>query len=290
MPQSSGTTLIVGADGKVGRALDDHLRLAGQPVAATSRRPSADRHTHFLDLAGDVAHWLIPPGVTTAVVCAANPRIDACESDPEGTTRVNVIGTLTLIRRLIAQDVFTVFLSTNQVFDGDMPHTRPETCQSPVSAYGRQKTTVEQELLELADRAAIVRFTKILEPIVPLFETWRQTLEAGQPIEPFTDMWMAPVPLASAVSALRLIADHRAGGVWQVSGDRDLSYADVASLLALHLKADPDLVRPTSARAGGRVTAHLPANTTLCVDRLRHELGLQPPPVEWTVCDALTRT
>jgi dTDP-4-dehydrorhamnose reductase len=280
-------TLIIGGDGKVGAALAEHIARTGQPVVTTSRRPAKEPGALFLDLAGDVEAWPIPAGVTTAVLCAAVPLIDACEKDPAGTARVNVTGTLTLIRRLLAQDVFTVFLSTNQVFDGETPHFSAETTQSPRSEYGRQKTEVERTLVRLGGRSAIVRFTKILEPVVPLFEKWRDSLRAGEKITPFSDMRMAPVPLAGAVSALRLIADRREGGLWQVSGDRDVTYAEVAAQLAADLGCDPALVHPIAARDSGRVTAHLPAHTTLCVDRLQREFGLVPPPVERTIRGAL---
>lgn len=280
-------TLIIGGDGKVGRALAEHLAQAGETVITTSRRPDPGTGVLPLDLAGAVESWPIPAGVAVAVVCAAVPLIDACEKDPVGTGRVNVSGTLTLIRRLATQGIFTIFLSTNQVFDGETPFMLPETPQSPRSEYGRQKTHVEQELRSLGERVAIVRFTKILEPVVSLFAKWRDALRAGEPITPFSDMRMAPVPLSSAVSALRLIADRRAPGFWQVSGERDITYSDAALLLALHLKADPALVQSIAARTSGRVTAHLPSHTTLCVDRLRRELGLQPPPVDWTIVSAL---
>lgn len=283
-----GTTLIVGGDGKVGRALLAHLAQAGQPVVSTSRRPAPGAGVLPLDLAGDVSQWSIPEGLSGAVICAAVPLIDACETDPVGTSRINVTGTLALVRRLIERNVFTVFLSTNQVFDGEMPQTPAATPQSPRSEYGRQKTRVEQELSTLGEQVAVVRFAKILEPAAPLLVRWRDALREGRTIEPFVDMNMAPVPLATAVSTLRLIVDRRAGGIWQVSGDRDVNYAEAAGMLAGMLAADRSLIRPIGAKESGRVTAHLPAHTTLCVDRLRQEFGIEPPPTVWTIGHALS--
>jgi dTDP-4-dehydrorhamnose reductase len=286
MATTGSTTLIVGGDGKVGRALAVHFARAGQSVMTTSRRSGSDTGSLFLDLAGNVADWPIPTGIATAILCAAVPLIDACEKDPEGTSRVNVTGMRTLIGRLVERSIFTVFLSTNQVFDGTVSHVPPETAQSPRTEYGRPKMRVEKELTGGGGLTAIVRFAKILEPLAPLFTTWRDTLLSGGTITPFVDMRMAPVPLATAVSTLRLIADRRAGGIWQVSGERDLDYAQAAMMLARQLQVEPALVRPIAARDSGRVTAHLPANTTLCIDRLRREFGIEPPEVEWTIRDA----
>lgn len=275
--------LIVGGDGKVGRALAEQVAASGQPVFSTSRRAEHGRDVLPLDLAGDVSSWPFPDGIAAAVICAAVPLIDACEKDPVGTSRVNVGGTLTLVRRLIERNVFTVFCSTNQVFDGETAHVAADAPQSPRSEYGRQKTQVERELLSMGGLCAIVRFTKILEPNAALFVRWRDALRSGGTIEPFVDMRMAPVPLASAASILRLIADRRTGGIWQVSGDQDATYDEAATRLAELMGASVDQIRPISARDSGRVTAHLPKHTTLCVDRIRRELGVQPPPVEWTL-------
>lgn len=285
-----GSVLIVGGDGKVGRALAEQVASSGQTVITTSRRMEPAAHVLPLDLAGDVDAWPIPDNVTSAVICAAIPLIDACEKAPVGTARVNVVGTLALVRRLVERNVFTVFCSTNQVFDGETPHTPAETPQSPRSEYGRQKTRVEQELLSIGNLCAVVRFTKILEPNAALLTRWRDALQSGGTIEPFVDMRMAPVPLATAASTLRLIADRRAGGIWQVSGDRDVTYSEAAMLLAKKLGARSDQLRPISALESGRVTAHLPRNTTLCVERLRREFGLEPPAVEWTIDSTLERT
>jgi dTDP-4-dehydrorhamnose reductase len=124
---------------------------------------------------------------------------------------------------------------------------------------------------------------------MPLFVKWRDALRAGGTITPFVDMWMAPVPLATAVAVTRLVADSRAGGTWQVSGDHDINYVHAAELLARMLDADPSQVRPVGAQSAGRISSHLPKNTTLCVDRLRHEFGLQPPSTDWTIRDALSQ-
>jgi len=285
-----GTVLIVGGDGKVGRALAGQVALSGQAVVTTSRRADSQIGVLPLDLSGEVDSWTIPEGIVTAVICAAVPLIDACEKDPAGTARVNVSGTLALVRRLVERDVFTVFCSTNQVFDGETPNTPAETPQSPRSEYGRQKSRVERELLSIGELCAIVRFTKILEPNAALFTRWRDALRSGGTIEPFIDMRMAPVPLATAASTLRLIADRRAGGIWQVSGDRDVSYSEAATLLVKKMRASADQLRPISALESGRIASHLPRNTTLCVERLRRELGLQPPSAEWTIASAFELT
>jgi hypothetical protein len=84
---------------------------------------------------------------------------------------------------------------------------------------------------------------------------------------------MVPVPLGFAVEALWLIGEGRFSGIFQVSGDRDISYAG----LGRHLEADPDLVQPTTSAAAGVALEHLPWHTTLDATRLQEVFSLGPP-------------
>jgi dTDP-4-dehydrorhamnose reductase len=74
-----------------------------------------------------------------------------------------------------------------------------------------------------------------------------------------------------------LIGEGRFSGIFQVSGDRDISYADLARHLARRLEADPDLVQPTTSVAAGVEMEHLPRHTTLDASRLQESFGLGPP-------------
>jgi dTDP-4-dehydrorhamnose reductase len=278
----NATTLIVGGDSKVGGALAAFLRCSGSRVLTTSRRGKGDL---FLDL-GDCDSWRPPEGVGVAVLAAAVANIEACRRDPEKAARVNVAGLLEVAQRLHAQGTFLVFLSTNAVFGGDRPYPRPDDPPTPRTDYGRQKAEAEKRLRDLDPNVAIVRFGKILEPSVALFAQWKKALRNRQVIGPFYDMSMAPIPMACAVSVLRLIMDCRQGGIYHVSGERDVGYAQIGYWAAELVGADPALVKPVSAIESGRAM-HVAQHTALDTEGLRAALGIQPPPVESSIRRAL---
>jgi len=281
------TILIIGGDGKVGRALTLHLARAGVPVCCTTRRPEREAgNVSYLDLACP-DDWTPPDGVRTAILCAALANIESCRTNPREAWQVNVAGLLQVARKLHERGSSLVFLSTNAVFDGAKPHRQSDDPTCPITEYGRQKAEAERQLRQLDPQATIVRFAKILDPRVPLFAQWKQTLRSGQVIEPFADMSMAPIPMSCAISLLRLIVDRGAGGVYHVSGERDISYAQMGFWAAELLGADRKLVRPVSAAETGRVQEAPPRHTTLAVDRLVLEFGIQPPPTSWSIQQAL---
>ena len=286
MPVGKGEkgTLIVGSDSFVGRALMAYLQQSGERVIGTTRRHEIVDEAHlYLDLAEDVGEWQCPKPVAVAIVCAGITKLEACYQDPGTANRVNIQGTTALVKNLVTKGGFVIYLSTNQVFDGAKPHRLPDDPVSPVTEYGRQKAEAERQISQWGGSVAIVRFTKILEPEPHLFIEWAESLKHGKIIHPFSDMFMAPIPLACAVSVLRLVADRRLPGTLQVSGEGDVSYAEAALLGTRLLKADPNLVQPVKASESGRFTEPLPTHTTLNIDRLKSTLGITPPDIRWTI-------
>jgi dTDP-4-dehydrorhamnose reductase len=182
-----------------------------------------------------------------------------------------------------------VYLSSIAVFDGAAPYPKQEDLPSPATEYGRQRVETEELLGRMGESVAIVRFSRILGSQEPLFAAWTKSLNKGEAIHPFSDMKMAPVPVNCAISVLRLVADQRLAGTLQVSGNRDISYADAAELGASVLGADPSLVQPRLASEADEVPAWLPRYTTMNIDRLKATLGIEPPDVSWTVQSSFTQ-
>jgi dTDP-4-dehydrorhamnose reductase len=275
--------LVVGADGLVGGALLRRLDSMGIAAVGTTRRAAniSDRMIH-LDLAAQACEWDFPWPVSVATICAAVTKAQACKDDPTATAAVNVTGISAIVSRLVAVGAFVIFLSTNQVFDGAVPHQSADAPQSPRTEYGRQKAALEQAIAPHGDSVAIVRFAKILGPVPALIPAWIDSLRKGLPIHPFSDMTLAPVPLSSAVTILSLIASLRAPGVFQFSGDEDISYADAARIGASALGLDQGLIQPVTVAASS-FSESVPAFTSLDISRIESAFGLVPPTSRHTI-------
>jgi dTDP-4-dehydrorhamnose reductase len=288
VPSDTPTALVVGSDSLIGGALMAHLRRTGLAVLGTTRRPERVDGDHLrLDLAEGAESWRCDRPVGAAVICAGVTKLAACQSDPARTAAVNVRGVSAVIRTLAAAGAFAVYLSTNQVFDGSAPRRRPDEPVSPVSEYGRQKAEVERTVLSLGEQGCVVRLTKVLTPGAPLLRGWLDALRRGEAIRPFSDVVMAPVPLSFVIEVLARVLRTRAPGVVQVSGDRDVSYAEAAAHIAGRIGASADLLRPTSSEAAGVPRQAAPRHTTLDTSRLERELGLRLPGVRAALDEAV---
>jgi len=247
--------LIVGGDSEIGAAAYRAMKAQGLNVAATTRR--RDRvapERPFLDLAAPLDGWAPPPGTQAVCLCAAIARLGACADDPQGSGHINVVQTLALAEICLARGIAVLFLSTNQVFDGGTPHERAVAPHSPVSEYGRQKARAETALLrqmESGAPVAILRLAKVVFDTMPLIGGWIKDLTAAKPIRVFNDLMLAPTPTDQVCTAIAVLLQDRARGIFQLTGPRDVSYADIGGFLAAYLDADQKLVNPTSAREAG---------------------------------------
>jgi dTDP-4-dehydrorhamnose reductase len=250
-------------------------------VVSTTRRTdrvAADRT--FLDLAAPLDDWEPPRGTTAACIFAAVARLATCAADPAGSARINVTQTLDLTERLLRRGIHVLFLSTNQVFDGSVPHVPADAPASPVSEYGRQKARTEAALLQHMEAGAplsILRLAKVVSADMPLIHGWMDALGAGRPIRAFHDMTMAPVATAQVACAIDRILSERARGIFQLTGPRDLTYADVGRFVARRLAAQTELVLETSAIEAGLPPGATPRHTTLDSSLLRARFGIEVP-------------
>jgi dTDP-4-dehydrorhamnose reductase len=285
----AGSLLLVGADSEIGAATVRHLSELDVPYLATTRRRERVRADRlFLDLAAPLDDWRPPEGISAACIIAAVARLQDCDIDPVGSSFINVTQTVALAERLLKEGIPVLFLSSNQVFDGTVPCVPADARLCPISAYGRQKARTEEALalhIAAGAPAAILRFAKIVSPGMPLLRRWQSDLAAGKPVAAFADMMLAPTPVGLAAAAVAALMREGARGIFQLTGPRDVSYAELAGFLANKMTADPGCVNKVSAASAGMPTGATPCHTTLDSSALRDRFGIAVPD-PWAVIDA----
>ena len=284
--------LLVGGDSEIGAATHRLLQARGQSVAATTRRPEEIAYDRpFLDLTAPIDQWRAPPATRAACIFAAIARIASCQDDPIGSRRVNVSQTLALIEHLLELGIHVLFLSTNQVFDGTAPNVPAAAPHSPISEYGRQKAQVETALCRHIDRGApvaILRLAKVVSPQMALIDGWIEALSSALPIQAFDDMRVAPTPIELVTGAIAALLQDRAAGIFQLTGPRDVTYAEIGHFLANRLSADPAQVTLAHARSFLPEGA-TPLHTTLDSRLMRDRFGFAVPDA-WDVVETLLST
>src|SRR5207244_3128134 len=110
---------------------------------------------------------------------------------------------------------------------------------------------------------------KVFHPELPLLKKWIQDLSAQRPVNAFSDYVCSPVSLSQVVAGIGKIAAEERSGIWQFSGPKDVSYSQLAQLIASIRGSDPALVRLVPTPPG--LLEHHPAHTTLDASRAVQE-------------------
>jgi len=284
----SGITrfLVVGGDGFLGSALSQTIQSHGGNVTATSRRCAASSESSvFLDLYDEESlAKLDVSGFETAFICAGVSKYSEFDATPLVCQHALVENTILFCSRLMDAGCFIVYLSTSAVFSGEQPYVAENSDTSPTTAYGRHKCKVEQGLLELtagsAGVVAIVRISKVLAPNTPIICDWYDSLSSGENIYPLSDLRISPVSLSYVVEGLIELACAREQGVFHLSGERDITYADLASGLADQWGFPSDRVRPVTSKTAGVLPSYTPRHPSLGMTRAAQAVGKRPQSLE----------
>ena len=205
-----------------------------------------------IDLATDQGvKFDMPHGVNLAIVAAGLTGFSAVARDPERSHAINVTNMQSLLTRICTQCP-CMYISTSAVFDGSVAYPDEAALPSPQSLYAQQKYCVENFLLDRYEESAIVvRLTKVIHQQLELVEHWKVALIKGRRVNPFSDLVVSPISREYLSHALLSIASAGARGVLHLSGQRDLSYADLCEYFCKLWKCSPELISsiPSHVRA-----------------------------------------
>ena len=218
--------LVVGGDSQIGLALSDFWRENNIPFHASTRhKGTVSNNCPLIDLNNVETFKNLK--YKSAIICAAITDIAECENNPNKTRKVNVEGTIKLVNQFSKKGIHIVFLSSNQVFDGEHPFQNSNAARNPITEYGRQKAETEI-IIERLPHTCVLRLTKVIHPDLPILKNWEEKLSIGEKIYAFSDMTLSPISIEDVVTKIDNLVRNRSEGIFQLSGNFDISYYEFA--------------------------------------------------------------
>ena len=262
-PMRPRRTLVLGADGQLGRALQSEMPDAD--FAGRSRIDLRDPATL------DAVRW---SDYDTVINAAAYTAVDAAET-PEGRAEcwaVNVTGLAELVALTARHRLTLVHVSSDYVFDGMKSGPYAETDPvAPLGVYGQTKAAGESLVGLLADHY-IVRTSWVVGDGDNFVSTMAKLAECGVDPSVVDDQVGRLTFAADLAAAIRhLLGARPARGIYQVTGSgAPSSWADIARSVFALLGHDPARVTGVSTEYyfGGKQAAPRPRNSLLSLDRI----------------------
>lgn len=266
--------LVIGGEGAIGAALAGALRDIGHEVTVTTRRSGATQAV-VLDLAS--LDFGLLPAADVTVICAAMARFEDCRTKQDLARQVNVTAPAALAEYMRRQGKRVTLLSTSAVFDCLTPRRKADDAHSPRSSYGRFKAEAESAVLAQGTGMSVLRLTKIVRADNGVFPGWIAALGHGHTVTAFGDHALCPLPMTAVIDALVALVTRGGDGIYQVSGDNDISYAAAARELAIAIGEHAGRVNEVAARSAGLLAEEITPFTSLDTSRLSALTGFRPP-------------
>ncbi|HVI49120.1 MAG TPA: SDR family oxidoreductase [Chitinophaga sp.] len=280
--------LITGSNGLLGQHLIPvFARQGNYEVIATGR--GANRYPHpdnyiyeaaNLRTAASVQQLIDKHQPDIIVHSGAMSQVDECEKNKDACWDTNVGATRYLVQAAEKCNAFFMFLSTDFVFDGLSGPYAEDAPVNPICYYGTSKVAAERLVHNSKLQWAIIRTVLVYgissDPHRSNMITWvRNNLQQGKKIKVVDDQWRTPTLCQDLAEGCRLIADKKATGYFNISGNEILTPYDMAIKTAEYFNLDTALVEKISAKSLAQ-PAPRPAKTGLIITKAETELGYRP--------------
>ncbi|OGS41247.1 MAG: hypothetical protein A2506_02235 [Elusimicrobia bacterium RIFOXYD12_FULL_66_9] len=275
-----GKVMVVGGTGLVGNALVRAWKGRGAEVAAATYHCHASGGFLQLDMQdqAQVRALLSRFQPSLVAVPAANPFVDHCELHPEETRKVNVEGTLNVVRACRDLDARMIFYSSDYVFDGVKGVYTEEDVPCPINEYGRQKAETEAGVMASDQRNLVLRTSGAYgwqwEPKNFVLQI-RKNLSEGRSMRVASDIRYNPTYVENLAEITVALAEAGASGVFHVVGADEIVRYEFALRVAKSFGLDSSLLKPTPAAELGSPTPR-PRESSLRTDKVRAAVRVQP--------------
>ncbi len=280
--------LIIGQKSFLGQRLYTALIEQGEHVYGTSRGEK-DKTAQILefDLSSNRENWpSFPDQIESVFLSAALTNQKVIEENQEHARLVNVEKTLEIVDFFLKRESHIVFPSTNLVLANEVPSQKIDAPYKPLSLYAGFKAEVERKLLEKQPQATICRLPKILDFSTPLIQNWCEKLKAKEQVQALTDLIVAPVSVSYAIKILCKVMKMRPGGIIQMGGE-EVSYFDIAQLIAEKLGVSRKLVIPQTSEEIGISLASNPRHPSLDTSRTEESFGIPAQSLDDFISDII---
>lgn len=205
-----------------------------------------------------------------AIINAAGyVRVDDAEEDYEACFRDNTTGPHNLAIACAKKGIQLVHFSSDLVFDGkkNNPYTESDVV-APLNVYGQSKAQSEALVVSEHSSALITRTSAFFSPWdeFNFVHYVRKSLQQYQPVTVANNVFISPTYVPDLVHAVLDILIDKESGIWHLSNQGAITWADFAYSIAEGFDLDKNLIQAVACHEMGYV-ARRPLYSVLSSER-----------------------
>ena len=285
--------LITGSNGLLGQKLvallqkTPNVEFMATAVGANRLRTAEPFLYQSLDItnAQAVAETVEKYRPTCIINAAAMTQVDDCETQKDACWLLNTTAVAHLIQACARHQVHLVQLSTDFIFDGEKGTLYTETdAANPLSFYGKSKLAAENLLLSSSVSHAILRTALVYGVAQDLSRanivTWlKKQLELGAPIKVVNDQLRTPTLAEDLAQACLLVAQYKALGIYNISGEEPLFIHEIAQKIAQFWHLSHENITLISSQTLNQA-AKRPPKTGFDIQKAKKDIKYNPHSLE----------
>lgn len=281
--------LITGANGLLGQKLvslissnSEHQLIATGKGGNRNPKPHHTYRYELLDITdGEQVMLVIGEQKPDVVIhTAAMTNVDQSEEEQELCLKLNVQAVQNIVDACVQSNAFLIHLSTDFIFDGTQGPYDEQGITNPISFYGESKLKAEEVIQRSNIDHAIIRTVLVYGIAHDMSRSnivlWvKKNLEEKKEIFVVNDQWRTPTLAEDLAIGCLLIAQKKAKGIFNISGDELLTPYEMAIRTADFFDLDKSYIIETD---GSRFQqkAKRPPKTGFIIEKAKKTLGYKP--------------
>lgn len=198
----------------------------------------------------------------------SSTNIDYCESNYLAERKNSIKVVENLVKIVEYRESKIVHFSTDHFENDDSEIKRSEDSKFKiVNNYGKLKLEAESMILELKERALVIRtnfFGTSPAGRTSFFEDLIKLLKEEKPYHAFTNIYFTPIWTNQLIECLNNLITGNHSGVYNISGDECVSKFQFACLIAQNLHVSTGLIIPDAYSLANQNFVRRPLN--MCLD------------------------
>ena len=282
------TVLVTGSNGLLGQKITEQI-IADKSVNLIATNRGANKYPikegyvyETMDILDQVqVRLLLEKYQPNALIhTAAMTNVDTCHGNNEACWQLNVEATKHLASLCDNMGIHFIYVSTDFVFDGLNGPYKEDDLPKPVSFYGESKLAGERVTQQMLGDWTIIRTILVYGILNDMSRSnivlWAKgALEKGSPINVVNDQFRMPTLAEDLARACLLAVEHRAKGIYHISGKDMMTIADLVRRVADFWSLDKRLITEVSSDSLGQ-EAKRPKKTGFILDKAMTDLNYQP--------------
>jgi dTDP-4-dehydrorhamnose reductase len=280
--------LVTGANGLLGQSLLRQLSDRHYTVVATGRgaqRANGNASSipySDIDITDGPAieKFILEQQPSVIVHAAAMTQVDQCEVNKQDCYNVNVTATRFIIDAAKQVGSKFIFVSTDFIFDGTEGPYSEDAEADPLNYYGSTKMVAEKAVMESRLDWAIARTILVYGNAPQTGRTnilgfIKDSLASGKNIRMVNDQVRTPTYVEDLANGIVLIIDKNAQGIFNISGNEQMTPNDIAVAVAKHFGYNETLIQQSKSSDINQPAVRPPV-TGFDISKAKKLLGYQP--------------